>query len=281
MDLVSCSVVSDSLQPHGLWPTRLLCPWGFSRQEDWSGLLLPYPADLPNPGIEPGSSTLQEDSTIWANIFQQTFKCLCWLSPHPNSRFVPPTVEVSGNLGQNDPGGIFDTSFYYSPHRIHQHLDAPSKYIQNLMPSHFLPATTMAPSHVICCWISAVTPSVYIACPTIRQPHGPVQISLRSHYFPSDSPRTYHLKVSKVLWGPLWHEAVPSPHHFYFSDFYPLLSLHSSPPACSAGSTLSATWRLCLFYMEPSSRIATWLFLYLLWVCLNVTCSVGFPDYPI
>ena len=24
---VSCSVVSDSLWPHGLWPTRLLCPW--------------------------------------------------------------------------------------------------------------------------------------------------------------------------------------------------------------------------------------------------------------
>ena len=26
---VSCSVVSDSLQPHGLWPARLLCPWDF------------------------------------------------------------------------------------------------------------------------------------------------------------------------------------------------------------------------------------------------------------
>ena len=25
---VSCSVMSDSLQPHGLQPTRLLCPWG-------------------------------------------------------------------------------------------------------------------------------------------------------------------------------------------------------------------------------------------------------------
>ena len=25
----SCSVVSDSLQPHGLWPTRLLSPWDF------------------------------------------------------------------------------------------------------------------------------------------------------------------------------------------------------------------------------------------------------------
>ena len=27
------SVVSDSLRPHGLQPARLLCPWGFSRQE--------------------------------------------------------------------------------------------------------------------------------------------------------------------------------------------------------------------------------------------------------
>ena len=24
---VSCSVVSASLRPHGLWPARLLCPW--------------------------------------------------------------------------------------------------------------------------------------------------------------------------------------------------------------------------------------------------------------
>ena len=27
--VLSPSVVSDSLQPHGLWPTRLLCPWDF------------------------------------------------------------------------------------------------------------------------------------------------------------------------------------------------------------------------------------------------------------
>ena len=25
----SCSVVSDSLRPYGLWPARLLCPWNF------------------------------------------------------------------------------------------------------------------------------------------------------------------------------------------------------------------------------------------------------------
>ena len=24
-----CSVMSDSLPPHGLYPTRLLCPWNF------------------------------------------------------------------------------------------------------------------------------------------------------------------------------------------------------------------------------------------------------------
>ena len=52
----------------------LLCPWGFSRQEYWSGLPSPPPGDLPNPGVEPspvylpdpgielGSLALQADS---------------------------------------------------------------------------------------------------------------------------------------------------------------------------------------------------------------------------
>ena len=36
-----CSVVSDSVRPHGLQPTRLLPPsMGFSRQEHWSGVPL-------------------------------------------------------------------------------------------------------------------------------------------------------------------------------------------------------------------------------------------------
>ena len=33
--------------------TRLLCPWGFSRQEYWSELPFPSLEDLPNPEIEP------------------------------------------------------------------------------------------------------------------------------------------------------------------------------------------------------------------------------------
>ena len=45
-------------------PVRLLCLWGFSRQEYWSGLPCPPPGDLPNPGIEPRSPTLQVDSLL-------------------------------------------------------------------------------------------------------------------------------------------------------------------------------------------------------------------------
>ena len=34
----------------------------FSRQECWSGLPFPSPGDLPDPGIEPRSPTLQADA---------------------------------------------------------------------------------------------------------------------------------------------------------------------------------------------------------------------------
>ena len=37
---------------------------GFSRQECWSGLPFPSPGDLPNPGIEPWSPTLQADALL-------------------------------------------------------------------------------------------------------------------------------------------------------------------------------------------------------------------------
>ena len=36
----------------------------FSRQEYWSGLPFPSPGDLPNPGIEPRSPTLQADALL-------------------------------------------------------------------------------------------------------------------------------------------------------------------------------------------------------------------------
>ena len=40
---------------HELQSTRLLCPWGFSKQEYWGGLPCPPPGDLSLLGIEPAS----------------------------------------------------------------------------------------------------------------------------------------------------------------------------------------------------------------------------------
>ena len=54
----SCSVVSDSLGPHGLYS-----PWNSAGHNTGVGKSFPSPGDLPNPGIEPRSSTLQADSS--------------------------------------------------------------------------------------------------------------------------------------------------------------------------------------------------------------------------
>ena len=57
----SCLVVSDFVTP---WPVACQAPpsMGFSRQEYWSGLLLPSPGDLPDPGMEPKSPALQANT---------------------------------------------------------------------------------------------------------------------------------------------------------------------------------------------------------------------------
>ena len=94
----SCLVMSKPLLPHGMYSARLLCPWGFSRQEYWSGFTCPFPeiqprdltqvshsagrfftiratreaqeywspspGDLPDPGINPGFLVWQVDSLL-------------------------------------------------------------------------------------------------------------------------------------------------------------------------------------------------------------------------
>ena len=60
---VRCSVVSVFVTP---WTVACQAPLSmeFSRQEYWSGLSLPFPGDLPDPGTEPRSPALQADSLI-------------------------------------------------------------------------------------------------------------------------------------------------------------------------------------------------------------------------
>ena len=53
---VSGSVVSNSLQFHGLYVTsQAPLSMGFSRPEYWGGLPFPSPGNLPDPGIKPRS----------------------------------------------------------------------------------------------------------------------------------------------------------------------------------------------------------------------------------
>ena len=56
--------MSDSATP---WAVDCQAPLSmeFSWQRYWSGLSFPSPGDLPDPGIEPGSLTLQADSLLF------------------------------------------------------------------------------------------------------------------------------------------------------------------------------------------------------------------------
>ena len=57
---VSCSVMSDSLQPHGCsWPSSALHGVLQAGVLEWVGV--PFSRDLPNPGVEPRSPILQAD----------------------------------------------------------------------------------------------------------------------------------------------------------------------------------------------------------------------------
>ena len=60
---------------------------GFSRQEYWSRLPFPSPGNLPDPGIEPRSSTLQADALTSEPLKKaehqivDAFELQCWRRP--------------------------------------------------------------------------------------------------------------------------------------------------------------------------------------------------------
>ena len=57
--LHACSITS--VLSNILWLCQAPLSMGFSRQEYWNGLSFPSPGHLSNPGIEPGSATLQAE----------------------------------------------------------------------------------------------------------------------------------------------------------------------------------------------------------------------------
>ena len=92
-DLVSalstCVVMSNSLLPLGLWPTRLLCPWDFSGKNTGVGWPFPPAGDLPDPRIEPTSPALagrffttEPLFTIEAHSICRTWDSRCFCNAH-------------------------------------------------------------------------------------------------------------------------------------------------------------------------------------------------------
>ena len=62
---ISCSVMFDSLWPHGIYIARQdPMTMKISRQEYWSGLPFPSPGDLPDPGIKPRFLALHLDPLL-------------------------------------------------------------------------------------------------------------------------------------------------------------------------------------------------------------------------
>ena len=41
-----CTAMPDSLRPHKLYPTKLLCPWNFPDKKYWNGLPFPSPGGV-------------------------------------------------------------------------------------------------------------------------------------------------------------------------------------------------------------------------------------------
>ena len=85
--VLSRLVMSDSLEPHGLQPARLICPWGVSRQEYWSGLPCPPPGIFLIQGSNPGFLHCR-----WILFYQLSHqgspRILQWVA-YPFSRDLP------------------------------------------------------------------------------------------------------------------------------------------------------------------------------------------------
>ena len=71
---------------------------GFSRQECWSGLPFPSPGDLLNPGIEPGSPTLQADALLYEPLGKKTL--LEVTNNQPQSPYTQGLVHLRPNNNQ-------------------------------------------------------------------------------------------------------------------------------------------------------------------------------------
>ena len=62
MCVLSCSVASNTLQPPGLYPARLLCPWDFPGKNTGVGCYFLLQGFFPTQGLNSSLLHWQEDS---------------------------------------------------------------------------------------------------------------------------------------------------------------------------------------------------------------------------
>ena len=62
--VLSRSIMSDSIWPHGLWPARLLCPWNSPGKNTGRGCHSLLQGIFPNTRVKPRSLALQADSLL-------------------------------------------------------------------------------------------------------------------------------------------------------------------------------------------------------------------------
>ena len=85
-----------------LWTAARQAPLSveFSKQEYWSGMPFPYPGDLPNTGIQPGSPALQADSLLSEspgkpkNTGVGSLSLLQGIFPDPGIKLGPPELQA-------------------------------------------------------------------------------------------------------------------------------------------------------------------------------------------
>ena len=70
-----CSVISDSLRPHGLWPIRLLCPGNFSGKNTRVGCHFLLQGIFPTHGLNLCLLHLQVDSLPLSHMGSPSYCC--------------------------------------------------------------------------------------------------------------------------------------------------------------------------------------------------------------
>ena len=106
---ISRSVVSDSLQPYGLWPARLLCPWNSPGKNTGVGCQSLLQGIFPTQGSNPAFPHSLGCKNLKENIFQPSLEVAkspmqqSWLRNNvPRGMVTSRNRETQVLMGEND-----------------------------------------------------------------------------------------------------------------------------------------------------------------------------------